>query len=67
MAAEVIGNIAAMESTIELATTRDVLSPADIHEAPDVLALFTALERVLGSPRGDTAVSTPVRPVPNLN
>lgn len=38
-----------------------------VFEAPDVLALFTALERVLASPRGDTAVSEPVRPVPNLS
>jgi Fic family protein len=38
-----------------------------VFEAPDVLALFTALERVLASPRGDTAVSEPVRPVPRLN
>ncbi|HEX5995624.1 MAG TPA: Fic family protein [Jiangellales bacterium] len=38
-----------------------------VFEAPEVLALFTALERVLASPRGDTAISEPVRPVPKLN
>ena len=38
-----------------------------VFEAPEVLALFTALERVLAGPRGDTAISEPVRPVHNLN
>ncbi|MGH7511015.1 MAG: hypothetical protein ACREMZ_16345 [Gemmatimonadales bacterium] len=35
-----------------------------IFEAPDVLDLFTSLERVLASPAGDTATEPPVRPVP---
>ena len=35
-----------------------------IFEAPDVLDLFTSLERDLASPTGDTATEPPVRPVP---
>lgn len=35
-----------------------------IFEAPDVLELFTALERALASPTGDTAVAPPNRPAP---
>lgn len=35
-----------------------------IFEAPNVLDLFTALERSLASPTGDTAIDEPVRPVP---
>lgn len=34
-----------------------------VFEAPDVLDLFTGLERALASPTGDTAAATPVRPV----
>lgn len=34
-------------------------------EVPDVIAAFTALERRLASPRGDTKVSPPVRKVPH--
>jgi len=33
-------------------------------EAPDVIEAFTALERRLGSPTGDTRTSEPSRPVP---
>jgi Fic family protein len=33
-------------------------------EAPEVIEAFTALERQLASPRGDTKVSEPARPVP---
>jgi Fic family protein len=33
-------------------------------EAPDVIEAFTALERRLASPRGDTRTSEPSRPVP---
>jgi hypothetical protein len=33
-------------------------------EAPDVIAAFTALERRLASPEGDTQTSDPARPVP---
>jgi Fic family protein len=33
-------------------------------EAPEVIEAFTALERRLASPRGDTMVSAPARPVP---
>jgi Fic family protein len=33
-------------------------------EAPDVIAAFTALERQLGSPTGDTRISKPERRVP---
>jgi hypothetical protein len=33
-------------------------------EAPEVIAAFTALERVLSSPEGDTRMSPPARPVP---
>lgn len=33
-------------------------------EAPDVIEAFTALERQLASPRGDTQTSEPSRPVP---
>lgn len=36
-----------------------------IFEAPEVLELFTSLERALASPTGDTATDPPVRPVPN--
>jgi Fic family protein len=36
-----------------------------IFEAPEVLELFTSLERALASPSGDTAIEPPVRPVPN--
>ena len=35
-----------------------------IFEAPEVLDLFTSLERALASPSGDTATAPPVRPVP---
>ena len=35
-----------------------------IFEAPEVLELFTSLERALASPTGDTATEQPVRPVP---
>jgi Fic family protein len=35
-----------------------------IFEAPEVLELFTSLERALASPPGDTATAAPVRPVP---
>jgi len=35
-----------------------------IFEAPEVLELFTSLERALASPTGDTATEPPVRPVP---
>lgn len=35
-----------------------------IFEAPDVLDLFTSLERALASPGGDTLVEAPVRQVP---
>jgi Fic family protein len=35
-----------------------------IFEAPEVLDLFTSLERALASPTGDTATDSPVRPVP---
>ncbi len=35
-----------------------------IFEAPEVLDLFTSLERALASPTGDTAAAPPVRPVP---
>jgi len=35
-----------------------------IFEAPQVLELFTALERALASPTGDTATEPPVRSVP---
>ena len=34
------------------------------YEAPDAIAAFTALERRLASPDGDTRSSEPVRPVP---
>jgi len=35
-----------------------------IFEAPEVLELFTSLERALASPTGDTATALPIRPVP---
>lgn len=35
-----------------------------IFEAPEVLELFTSLERALASPTGDTATEPAVRPVP---
>ena len=35
-----------------------------IFEAPEVLELFTSLERALASPTGDTATAPPIRPVP---
>ncbi len=35
-----------------------------IFEAPEVLQLFTSLERALASPSGNTATAPPVRPVP---
>jgi Fic family protein len=35
-----------------------------VFEAPGVLDLFTALERALANPSGDTAIAAPVRPVP---
>jgi Fic family protein len=35
-----------------------------IFEAPEVLELFTSLERAFASPTGDTAINPPVRPVP---
>lgn len=36
-----------------------------VFEAPDVVGLFTALERALASPTGDTSTAPPVRPVPH--
>jgi len=35
-----------------------------VFEAPEVLDLFTSLERVLASPGGDATTASPVRPVP---
>ncbi|MEX1005953.1 MAG: Fic family protein [Acidimicrobiia bacterium] len=35
-----------------------------VFEAPEVLELFTSLERALASPTGETAGAPPVRPVP---
>lgn len=35
-----------------------------IFEAPEVLELFTSLDRALASPTGDTTTELPVRPVP---
>ncbi len=35
-----------------------------VFEAPDVVGLFTSLERTLASPTGDTGAEPPVRPVP---
>lgn len=35
-----------------------------VFEAPEVLGLFTSLERALASPSGDTTTAPPVRPVP---
>lgn len=35
-----------------------------VFEAHDVIVLFAGLERTLASPIGDTALSSPVRPVP---
>lgn len=35
-----------------------------IFEAPEVLELFTSLERALASPTGDTATAPPIRTVP---
>jgi Fic family protein len=37
-----------------------------VFEAKDVIAAFTALERQLASPVGDTKIKKPVRPVPAL-
>jgi hypothetical protein len=34
------------------------------YEAPEIIEAFTALERQLASPSGDTRNSRPVRPVP---
>ena len=34
------------------------------YEAPEIIEAFTALERQLASPAGDTRASRPVRPVP---
>jgi Fic family protein len=36
------------------------------YEAPEIIAAFTALERQLASPEGDTRTSKPVRRVPEL-
>lgn len=36
-----------------------------VFEAPDVVGLFTALERMLASPTGDTVAEPPVRPAPH--
>jgi Fic family protein len=35
-----------------------------VFEAPEVVGLFTSLERALASPTGDTSAAPPVRPVP---
>ena len=35
-----------------------------VFEAPDVIDLFTGLERTLATPTGDTATAAPSRPVP---
>lgn len=35
-----------------------------VFETPDVIELFTSLERALASPSGDTAIAPPVRAVP---
>lgn len=34
------------------------------YEAPEIIAAFSALERQLASPDGDTKISEPTRPVP---
>jgi hypothetical protein len=36
-----------------------------VFEAPDVLDLFTDLERALASPMGDTSAADPNRPAPS--
>lgn len=36
-----------------------------VYEAPDVLESFTALERALASPTGNTAMAPPNRPAPS--
>jgi Fic family protein len=49
----------------------DILQPMragrrrrQVFEAREIIAAFTALERQLGSPAGDTRIESPVRPVP---
>lgn len=55
---------------IERLVNADILGQVTIgrrnraFEAPDVIAAFTALERQLASPEGDTRASVPTRPVP---
>jgi Fic family protein len=55
---------------IERLVAADILRPVTLqkrsraYEAPEIIDAFTALERQLASPDGDTSVSSPVRRVP---
>jgi Fic family protein len=57
-------------AAIERLVEAGILRPITItrrnraYEAPEIIEAFTALERQLASPAGDTRASRPVRPVP---
>ncbi|WP_067675768.1 Fic family protein [Nocardia miyunensis] len=70
-AAELIGrSFPAANSAVERLTAAGILKQLSIgrrnraFEAPEAIAAFTALERRLASPQGDTRISDPQRPVP---
>ena len=60
----------ASNQAIQQLATAGVLAQVNVDrrnrafEAPELIELFTALERQLSSPSGDTFVSAPLRPVP---
>jgi Fic family protein len=70
-AAELIGrSFPATNAAVERLLEAGVLKQLSIgrrnraFEAPEAIAAFTALERRLASPHGDTRISVPKRPVP---
>jgi Fic family protein len=56
----------AIERLIEAGILRQVTidKRSRVYEAPEIIDAFTALERQLASPQGDTVASAPARPVP---
>ena len=70
-AANLLGRtFSAVNRAIETLVEADVLTPVKtgqrnrVFEARELIDAFTALERQLASPDGDTRTSIPVRPVP---
>ena len=56
----------AVDACLDAGVVRQITSGKRnrIFEVPDIIAEYTRLERKLASPAGDTAIASPVRPVP---